>query len=239
MWSLRADRSRGGPHVASQALVVRIGHHRLLRRHVQREAPGRFFRGCEALGLRRTFRRRDYVRRQTAQARLIGDDEFPRVGRVEHVVAVFLREFGEFGLKRFEPRALFVGQVGSRLAKVLQCLIHKPTVNTRQRAHRRRFRDGFKPHPKRRVERDARRESRDRRQQGVVRVAQRRRIRNRLQVGDLAPRVIEFLGGVLQREERIGVGQRIRRERCDDVDGGLRAGQRGFGGGRDEFRDVL
>jgi len=142
-------------------------------------------------------------------------------------------------LQRFETRALIVGQVGAGLLELLDGLVEVTSMNARERRGRRRAGEGFQPRPQSGVERNTREKSRHGRQQCVVRIAQRGRIGDGLEMRDLAPRMVEFLGRAFEGEKGVVVSDRGEVGRRDRIDGRLRAREGAFDGRSDQLRRVL
>ena len=199
MRGVHPDRDRSRPALLPQAFVAGIGHDGFLRGAVQGETPCRALRGAETLFLRRGPRRRHRVLRQTAQPRRIVGHQLPGVGRIQHVLGIFLRELREFSLQGFQPRPLRLRQVRAGLAEIGYGLVQKTPVDAGQSFGGRRRRHRLESRPQSRVEGDPRIKGRNCREQRVVCLAQRRGVGHRLQVGDLAPGKRQLLGGLLQR----------------------------------------
>ena len=200
---LGADGGGGGPDLAAERHVLGVEHDRLLRRHVQGEAPDGLLVGAEALFARGIARGGDGGGGEALQARLVLDEELPGVGGVEGVLRIFLRELGELGLERLEAGAFLGGQVGAGLAEALDRLVAQAGPHAGGGAAGGGLGAGLQARPERGVEGDAGEEGGDLRQHGVVRLAQGGRIGDGLQVGDLAPGEVESLGGVLKGEEGV------------------------------------
>ena len=77
-------------HLFAQRLVVAIGHHRQIARNIQRQQVTLlFFR----FGLRFSSGQRAF--RHTRQLRFVGHQFRPAHGRIQHVVAVLIAQFGQ------------------------------------------------------------------------------------------------------------------------------------------------
>ena len=111
-------RRRGFVDLAAQFAVVGVHHHRQKRRHVQGELPAAL-----AVALGRLAGRGTCAFRQPGELLFIGDEQFPGIGGVEHILLELALPGGEFLLDVLE--AFFVGfvQFRARQAKVAQDVV--------------------------------------------------------------------------------------------------------------------
>jgi hypothetical protein len=226
--ALASDGRSGRPHLPAQVRILGVEHDRFQRRSVQGEPP-------DGGGLRPLpFLERALpgglagMRRQASQPGRVGDEQFPGVRRIKDILGVFLREQGEFALHGFEPRLLIGGQVGALLAEIRHGFIHEAPVLALQGRHRRQRGRSLEAQPDPDVQGDFGEKGRDLWQHGVVRVAQRRRIRHRGEVRDLGPGFVQQIGCLFQGEAGVLVIDRLHGQSGD-------AGQRGLGVGEGRF----
>jgi hypothetical protein len=103
---------------------------------VQRETPGRLFEG--AVSLLQGILARGFLRalRQATETSRLRDDQFPRVGRIEHVLGIFLGELRELLLQRLQARLLVRGKISALLTEIGQSLVAKAAVLSRAKPPR-------------------------------------------------------------------------------------------------------
>ncbi len=113
--AVAADLAGRFPDLAADGVVVQVLHDGKHRGKLQGEAPGRSFVAlgacvCGGSGLGGLG--------QAGEFRLVGDDEFPGVGRIEHVLGVLFGELGKLGLDGGDALFLIRRQVGAGLAEI-------------------------------------------------------------------------------------------------------------------------
>ena len=215
------DFHRGLPDLAADAIVVEVLHQREHRGHLQREAPGRGFFGGQALG--GGVRQRGGLGRggQARELRFVGEDEVPRVGRVEDVLGILLGELRKFGLHGSDTIFLVRRQVGTRLGEVEHGLLDEALLDRRQRGGGGRFAEGLEHGPQARVQRDGGVVLGDIRQHRVEGGALGGLVAHRVQVLEPAPTEVEEVVGLLEGTEGVLVGGLARRHLADRFEVGL------------------
>ena len=223
---LRAHRHRRPPQLRPQGVVVQIREERLLRGPVQGEAPGRALRRAQVLRRRGLAGRLLAWAGRPARRPSSSTTSCCGIGRIEDVLGEFLGDLGELALQRLQTGPRLRREICTGLPEVGGRFLQKTPVDTLQRARRRRARKGLQPPPQLGIERNSGVEGRDPRQHRVVRGAQRRRIRHRLEVGDLGPAGVELLRRPFEGEKSILVRQGPEISARDSIDRRLRAAER-------------
>jgi hypothetical protein len=200
------------PDLLAQARVVGVFEHGEIDGSLEGDAVnGRFVR---AETFRRRFGTQDTTGRfrQTAEARIVFEDEFPGIGGVEDVLGEFLGDAGEFGLHLLEPLFLRLGQVGTAADEVAHRFLEETLLYACQGRRLRRIGIGLDPLPQASVQRDAGIELGHVWQHRVVGGAQGLAVAHGIEMPDPAPGHREILGGTFEFEEGVLKGQRRRIE---------------------------
>ncbi len=133
----------------------------------------------------------EHIARDAGELGGVFDMECPRVGRIEQVVVELCGELGELLLDRLEPRLLRPRQLGASEAEVAQLVGDRALPRGVERRERRRLGERAITAEEPGVLREVREERGDLRQVRVVRIAQRGRAHDRVQVLNRGPRAIQ------------------------------------------------
>ena len=210
------------PDLAADRVVVQVLHDREHRWELEREAPGVFM----ALGAGVRGRAGDGGFRQTGELRLVGDDEFPRVGGVEDVLGILLGDLGKLGLDGGDAFLLPGGQIRSGVAEVRKGLLDEALLDCGKRGDFLTRTHRLDHRPQAVVQGERRVEISNLRQHLAERLALGGRVAHRVEVIEASPAIVELLGGVFEGKESGFIGRRSGILRADRLDVLLRESKR-------------
>ena len=193
----RADLRGSFPHLAANLPVMQVLHDGEHRRELQCEAPGVFMALCA--GIRRRSGARGLG--QARQLGLVGDDQFPRIGGVEHMLGILLRDLGKLGLDRGDPRLFLRRQVRAGIPETFQRFLDEALLDRRKRADLGTATDGLDHLPQAVVQRQRGVKIRDLRKHPAERLALCGAVAHGVQVIQPAPAVVERLAGIFKGKE--------------------------------------
>ena len=164
--------------------------------------------------------------RQAGEVSFVGDDEFPRVGRVEDVLGILLGDLGKLGLDGGDAFFLSGGQIGSRVAEVRQGFLDETPLDRGKRGNFRAAAHRLDHRPQAVVQGERRVEISNLRQHLAERLALGGRVAHRVEVIEASPAIVELLGGVFEGKESGFIGRRSGILRADRLDVLLRESKR-------------
>ena len=202
-----ADASGAFPNLAADGLVFEVFHDRDHGGSLQGEAPDGFLVAAEIFRLRLSARGVDGRLREAFELVRIVDEEFPCVRGVEDVFGILLSGLGELGLEFFDALLFLRREIGAGLDEALHGLSERALLHGRELHGLLGFAVGDEQVPEMLVEWDFRKETADLRKHGVVRLAQRGGVAQRVEMLDEAPAFIQLPGGFIEREHDAFEGQ--------------------------------
>ncbi len=125
---IRRAGTEGPIDPCAQFAILGKGQDRVDARRLQRHAPASL-----ALGLGRRGEHRLVGLRHARQIRLVGDQLFPGIGRIEHRTAEFVGKRRELDRHRLEPLARGLVERHARQAEIAQRVLDRDPVGLGQR----------------------------------------------------------------------------------------------------------